>query len=239
MDSTEDLWNFLAQRGGVTLDSAQHARLGQYLDLLLLANQRMNLTRIVDRQAAEILHIGDALTLLPHLPTGPHRLADLGSGGGVPGIVLAIARGDADVTLIESTRKKAEFLRGAAAELGLKNVTVLAERAEDVGRSALRQTFDVAVARAVATLVWLAEWMLPLVKTGGCALAMKGPRVSQELPGALSAIRMMGGGEAALLPAELPGRQGHLIVRIPKIRGTDRRYPRLASEAKNRPLNGR
>ncbi|MGA3068356.1 MAG: 16S rRNA (guanine(527)-N(7))-methyltransferase RsmG, partial [Tepidisphaeraceae bacterium] len=147
--------------------------MSRYLDLLLAANARMNLTRIVDPKSAEILHVGDSLMVLPYLPAGAHRLADVGSGGGVPGIVLAIARPDAQITLIEATKKKAEFLKSAANELGLANVTVAPIRAEEAGRSELRETFDVALARAVGTLDWLAEWMLPLVKNGGVMLAMK------------------------------------------------------------------
>src|SRR5688500_1440653 len=112
------LWNDLAARAGLTLTDDQHAQLSRYLDLLLDANQRMNLTRITDRAAAEVQHVGDALTLLPHLPPGEFRLADVGSGGGVPGIPLAIARPDARVMLVESTKKKAAFLKSAAAELG-------------------------------------------------------------------------------------------------------------------------
>src|SRR5688500_15919869 len=157
------LWSALAARAGVTLTTAQHDLLARFLDLLLDANRTMNLTRIVDRASAEVQHVGDALTLLPFLPQVPLRLADVGSGGGVPGIPLAIARPDAQVLLIESTKKKAAFLRSAAAELKLENVSVSEWRAEDVGRSNSRETFDVAVARAVGALVWLVDSSLPLV----------------------------------------------------------------------------
>src|SRR3954462_13041389 len=102
-----ELWAQIAARADIALSPAQHALLARYLDLLLAANERMNLTRITERAAAEIQHVGDALTLLPYLPAGAFALADLGSGGGVPGIPLAIARPDARITLIESTRKKA------------------------------------------------------------------------------------------------------------------------------------
>src|SRR5918993_2414745 len=123
-ETVHPLWTELAARAALTLSEAQHAQLSKYLDLLLAANQRMNLTRITDRAAAEVQHVGDALTLLPFLPPGEIRLADVGSGGGVPGIPLAIARPDARVMLIESTKKKAAFLKSAAASLGLANVTV-------------------------------------------------------------------------------------------------------------------
>ena len=127
------LWTELAARAAVTLTEAQHAQLGKYLDLLLAANERMNLTRITDRAAAEVQHVGDALTLLPHLPKEPHRLADVGTGGGVPGIPLAIVRPDVQVTLIESTKKKAAFLSEAAAALTLSNVQITDIRAEEAG----------------------------------------------------------------------------------------------------------
>src|SRR5688572_8597500 len=231
------LWTELAARASATLSDAQQDQLAKYLDLLLDANQRMNLTRITDRAAAEVQHVGDALTLLPYLPAGEFRLADVGSGGGVPGIPLAIARPDARVMLVESTKKKAAFLKSAAAELGLKNVSVSEWRAEEVGRSNSRETFDVAVARAVGALVWLVEWSLPLVKKGGRMLAMKGQRAAEELPPARRAIRLLGGGEPAVHPVELTGTEHHVIIEIPKVGKADPRYPRPASLAKNRPID--
>lgn len=234
--ATQSLWNDLAQRGGVGLDESRHAKLSRYLDLLLAANAKMNLTRITDRAAAELLHVADSLTLLPFLPAGEHRLVDVGSGGGVPGIVLAIARPDAKVVLLEATKKKADFLRYAAVELHLDNVAVDARRAEDAGRGQSRESFDVAVARAVGTMVWLAEWMLPLVGKGGRILAMKGKKAQDELAGLGRAIRVLGGGPATIQPADFPGAEHHVIVRIDKIARCDVRYPRAAPAAKGKPM---
>jgi 16S rRNA (guanine527-N7)-methyltransferase len=216
------------------MTDSDRQKIERYLDLLIAANARMNLTRIVDREQAQNLHAGDALTLLPFLPAGPHRLADIGSGGGVPGIILAIARPDAQVTLIEATKKKAEFLKSAASELQLTNVTVAAIRAEEAGRSDLRESFDVVVARAVGTLDWLAEWMLPLVKIGGIALAMKGAKGAEELTQARRIIAKIGGGKAEIIPVDLPGAQHHVIIRIPKIAAAPRQWPRAATDAKGR-----
>jgi 16S rRNA (guanine527-N7)-methyltransferase len=232
------LWNDLAARAGLVLSAEQHARLARYLDLLLEANARMNLTRITDRATAEVQHVGDALTLLPLLPNGAHRLADVGTGGGVPGIPLAVARPDAHVVLIESTKKKASFLASAVEALELANVTVDDTRAEDAGLSPkLRETFDVATARAVATLDWLAEWCLPLVKPKtGKVLAMKGARVAEELPAAARAIKLLNGGEPVVHPVDLPGSEHRVIVEIPKRGRTDPRYPRSATVAKGRAL---
>ena len=260
-DVVNDLWTSVAARANVTLSPEQHAKLSRYLDLLFEANARMNLTRITDRAQAELQHVADALTLLPFLPPiapaqetpAPERqrrpgspaapliefalrIADVGSGGGVPGIPLAIARPDAFVLLIESTKKKSAFLKQAAAALELPNVSVSDWRAEDVAHSNSRETFDVAIARAVATMDWLAEWCLPLVKKGGKMLAMKGPKVAEELPAAARAIKTVNGGDAIVHPVDLPGTEHRVIVEIPKAGKTDARYPRRATQAKGKPI---
>jgi 16S rRNA (guanine527-N7)-methyltransferase len=235
-ESMNELWNQIASRADRTLSEQQHAALGQYLDLLSAANEKMNLTRIVDRESAERLHIADALTLLAHLPKDPHRLVDVGSGGGVPGIPLAIVRPDVNVLLVESTQKKAAFLRETAEALKLSNVAVSEWRAEDVGLSNNRERFDVCTARAVGAMDMLVEWCLPLVKVGGKLLAMKGAKVTEELPVAGKAIKLVGGGKPVVYPAELPGAEHHVIVEVPKITRTDKKYPRAASVAKGKPL---
>lgn len=231
-----ELWQQLANKASLTLTDDQHSKLSVYLDLLLQANQHMNLTRIADRAAAEVQHVGDALTVLPFLPKEAHRLADVGSGDGVPGIILAIARPDAKVVLLESTKKKAAFLQEVVTKLGLANVKVIAERAELAGRGELRDSCDVAVARAVGTMDFLVEWCLPLVKKRGKMLAMKGARIVDELPAAAKAIRMLGGGEPIVHPVELPGTEHHVIVEIPKLGRTDARYPRDPTVAKGKAI---
>jgi 16S rRNA (guanine527-N7)-methyltransferase len=234
--TTPELWDTLAQRGDIELTPEQHAALSRYLDLLEAANAKMNLTRIIDRAAAEVQHVGDALTLLPFLPSGEIRIADVGSGGGVPGIPLAIARPNATVLLIESTKKKAAFLKETIESLALKNASVSEWRAEEVGRSNNRENFDIVIARAVATMQWLAEWCLPLTKVGGKMLAMKGPKVADELPSAKKAIKLAGGGEPIVHPVDLPGTEHRVIVEIGKIRRSDLRLPRPAASAKGKSL---
>jgi 16S rRNA (guanine527-N7)-methyltransferase len=231
-----ELWTSLARRADIALSPEQQEQLARYLDLLFEANARMNLTRITDRAAAEVQHVGDALTVLPLLPRGEIRLADVGSGGGVPGIPLAIVRPDASVLLVEATRKKASFLKQAIEALGLGNASVSEWRAEAVGHSNNRESFDVAVARAVATMSWLAEWCLPLVKKGGQMLAMKGPKVAEELPAARKAIQLAGGGEPVVHSVELPGTDHRVIVQVRKEGKSDLRLPRPATSAKGKPL---
>jgi 16S rRNA (guanine527-N7)-methyltransferase len=168
---------------GVTLDARAVARLGDYLGRLLAMNERMNLTAITDPAEVWTRHALDALTLVPllgDLKAGA-RVVDVGSGGGVPAIPLAIARPDLKVTLVEATQKKAAFLEAVAKALGLANVTVRAQRAELVGRADLRGLFDVATARAVGRIAMLAPLAAPLVKPGGRVLLIKGQRADEEL----------------------------------------------------------
>ncbi|MGF1634992.1 MAG: 16S rRNA (guanine(527)-N(7))-methyltransferase RsmG [Phycisphaerae bacterium] len=231
------LWNTLAADAGVALSAAQLAALARYLDLLIDANARMNLTRIVDRPSAEVRHVADALTLLRHLPVAAQSLVDVGTGGGVPGIPLAVARPDVAVTLVDATGKKCDFLRHAAAELGLNNVTVVHGRAETLGHGPLRASFDVAVARAVAHTAFLAEWLLPLVKPNGRALLMKGPKHAEELPEAAHALRLCGADVPHVDPVTtLPGVQGQVVVVLHKTRGTDYTLPRDPTRARGKRL---
>ncbi len=234
------LWKKLADAASTPLNEDQAALLIRYLDLLEEGNAVMNLTRISARPEAEVQHIGDALTLLPHLPPPAEGraalLADVGSGAGVPGLPLAIVRPDLKVVLIESTRKKADFLKRTASALALKNVTVHPERAEQLGRGQLRDACDVVTARAVGALNVLAEWCLPLLRKDGVLLAMKGARIADELPAAARAINHLGGAVPVIHPADLPGVDHHVIVEIRKLGRTDPRYPRPTQDIVRRPL---
>jgi 16S rRNA (guanine527-N7)-methyltransferase len=238
ISTVQDSWPDLAARAGLILSSAQQDSLQRYLDLLLATNERLNLTRITDPSEVRLLHIGDALTLLPHIPSIAQKLADVGSGGGVPGIPLAIVRPDLDVTLIESVAKKCAFLRQAVAELALPNVSVVNARVEEAAQGPLRESFDVVLSRALAQLVWLAEWCLPLVRVGGRMLAMKGPRVEAEMTvlqsGAI--LRKLGGSVPRIIPAALPQMEKHVIVVIEKNRPSEAEFPRHPTRAKKKPM---
>ncbi|HEX7603249.1 MAG TPA: 16S rRNA (guanine(527)-N(7))-methyltransferase RsmG [Polyangiaceae bacterium] len=175
---------------GVTLAPGAATRLGAFLALLLAMNEHVNLTAITEPTEAWSRHVLDALTLAPllaDLPAGA-RLLDVGSGGGVPGIPLAIARPDLHVTLLDATEKKVAFLRAVVAELGLANVDTVCGRAEDVDLGA---TFDVVVARGVAKLPALLGWTAPFAKRGGRLLLIKGERAEIELKEASKRLRQL------------------------------------------------
>ncbi|MEX2315310.1 MAG: 16S rRNA (guanine(527)-N(7))-methyltransferase RsmG, partial [Thermomicrobiales bacterium] len=123
-----------ADRLGVRLDAEAVERFRTYSNLLLAANQRFNLTSVTDPDEVELRLFADSLSLLPHVPDGASRLLDIGSGGGLPGLALAIVRPDLAVTLLDATAKKVRFLAETADALGLDNVTTLQGRAEEVAR---------------------------------------------------------------------------------------------------------
>jgi 16S rRNA (guanine527-N7)-methyltransferase len=174
---------------GVDVDAAAQAKLLAYLALLEKWNRTHNLTAIREPTRMVTHHLLDALAVLPYLPDAKElRVLDIGSGGGVPGMPLAIARPRWRVTLLDSNRKKVAFLRQAGAELSLQNVEVVARRAQDY----VPQTqFDVVISRAFADLAAFATVALPLVRPGGSIVAMKGTYPREELAALPSAIRVV------------------------------------------------
>jgi 16S rRNA (guanine527-N7)-methyltransferase len=205
--------------------------LRRYLELLLEANQAFNLTSITDPDEAWVKHIEDSLTLLPDLEGVTGSVVDIGSGGGLPAIPLAIARPDLKFTLVESTAKKARFLADCARTLGLANVRVESERAELLGQGPRRESFDVATSRACARLPVLLELSLPLLKVGGRKLAIKGLQAVLEVAEAKRALELLRGAHVSTRRTETG-----TIVRIDKRGATPARYPRRPGEPKRAPL---
>jgi 16S rRNA (guanine527-N7)-methyltransferase len=178
--------------------------------------------------------VEDSLVLLDHLGEA-RRVVDVGSGGGLPGLPLKIARPDLALTLVEADQAKAAFLVQACARLGFGDVEVVARRAEEVGHDArYRELFDVAVARAVAPMPVLVELCLPLVRIGGKLLAQKTDR--KEVDRALRAIELLGGSLESVAPAPSPLRAAGTVVVVAKIKSTPSRYPRRAGVPNRRPL---
>jgi 16S rRNA (guanine527-N7)-methyltransferase len=207
-----------------------------YVRLLLEANARLNLTRVVEPDAVARLHLLDALAALPLLPASAARALDLGSGGGVPGLVLALARPSVHWTLVDSVGKKADALRSFAEALGLANVSVRAERAEVLGRGPARESFDLVTARACAALPVLAEYALPLLAVGGTLLAWKGPISEDELAAGATASSLLGGGMPEVRPTGVGALGDHRFVLVRKQRATHGRWPRRPGEPARRPI---
>ena len=224
---------------GLAATPAQLAQFRDYAALLLQWNEQMNLTAVRTAEGIVRRHFLDSLSLVQ--VTGElagQRLVDVGSGAGFPGLPLKILFPTLKLTLVESVAKKARFLEAVVGELGLTDVTVLVERAEQVGQMAAhREQYDWAVARAVAELRVLLEYLLPLCRVGGRAVAMKGASAAAELTAADAALATLGGGTARLLAVQLPGLEGELtLVEIPKLVGTPAAYPRRPGRPAKKPL---
>lgn len=218
---------------GVSIDGKLGQQLATYLDRLLETNRSFNLTAVTEPELAWHKHILDSLSLLPCFAARPdlRSVVDVGSGGGLPALPLAIALPDHNFTLLESIGKKARFLAEVSAELGLKNVCVVETRAELYGQAEGRERFDIATSRAVSRLPVLLELTLPLVRVGGQKLALKGEQAELEVAEAKRALELLGGAVSGLRRT----RTG-TIVTIDKLRATPAKYPRRAGEPKRAPL---
>lgn len=224
---------------GLTFTDEQMELFAKYDDFLIDYNTKINLTRIIDPREVAVKHFGDSLTLLTQdvLPQGA-SIADVGTGAGFPGIPLAISRPDLQITLMDSLRKRIEFLRELIQALGITNVTLVWGRAEELGQNPQhRDRFDIVIARAVAPLRVLVELCLPLTKTNGVFLAMKGPKAEEEVEAATNALKIIGGKLIGTRIVVLPLlKEMRTLVHILKNRPTPREYPRKAGTPERQPI---
>lgn len=210
-----------------------------YLRLLLEWNARMDLTAVEEEEELADRHFVDSLTVLrTDLVPRDTSFIDVGTGAGFPGMVLAMARPDLKVVLMDAQRKRLKFLETVAAEAGVANAEILHARAEDAARDRKhREQYDIAAARAVAPLNVLAEYLLPFVKTGGCALCWKGPALKQELEAGRRAAHLLGGRLEMPVACAVAGRDWeHTILPVRKTEKTAAAYPRKAGTPKTKPL---
>lgn len=224
---------------GIRLTSGQQAALELYERELIDWNLKFNLTAVDDPEKIRIKHYLDSLTCLLVMRDTPiDRVVDVGTGAGFPGLPLKIVCPGMRLTLVESVGKKANFCRHVVQTLRLENVDVIQARAEEVGQfPEHREKYDWALARAVAILPVLAEFLLPLVKVGGHMLAMKGENAPAEAHTSEHALRVLGGHLRRLVPVTLPGiaDERYLVV-VDKIGGTSKAYPRRTGVPGKKPL---
>ncbi len=225
-------------------------RLGRFLALLLETNKTMNLTAIRDPRDAWQRHVLDSLSLMPVIeeasPDTPARVIDVGTGGGLPGVPLAVCNPDSPFTLLDSTAKKCAFLEHVARELDLPNVRVVCARAEQAGHDrgkkidrggesfregAMRDSFDLVTARAVGRLATLLELTVPFARVGGLCALIKGRKADEELAEAKQAMHLL----HAVHVGSLDTPTGRVVV-FEKLRPTPKTYPRPAGEPKRKPL---
>ena len=210
-----------------------------YLELLREWNSRMDLTAVTDDEETVDKHFIDSLTVLrTGLVKENMKLIDVGTGAGFPGMVLALACPELQVTLLDAQQKRLSFLKAVSEATESENITIIHARAEDGARKAeLREQYDIAAARALAPLNVLCEYLLPYVKVDGYALCWKGPALKEETEAGRKAAHLLGGRLEMPVKSTVFGREwDHMILPVRKIQHTSAQYPRKAGTPKNKPL---
>lgn len=203
-----------------------------YLSYLLEVNSHTNLTTITDPKEVEVKHFKDSLTVLDYISENS-KVLDIGSGAGFPGIPLRIEK-NFDLTLVDSVNKKVVFMSEVIEKLSLENTRAIHTRAEDYAKDN-RESFDIVVSRAVANMATLSELCLPFVKVGGIFIAMKGPKVDEELKEAENAIDILGGEVIKIDRFTLEDNERANVI-VKKIHPTKKKYPRGKNLPKKNPL---
>ena len=220
---------------GIAVSGRQIELLDSFGALLTEKNKSVNLTSITDPDGIAVKHFADSISLLKaDIPQGA-KVLDLGCGAGFPGIPLLIMRPDIKLTLLDSTGKKLDFVSEALDALGLE-AEVLHGRAEELGQNPdYREKYDIVVSRAVARLNTLCELALPLVKTGGTFIPMKGASAAEEAKAAYTAIKTLGGNLEKSIDFTLTDGSRSLLI-IKKLSPTPPKYPRHGSQISKKPL---
>ena len=207
----------------ITIGEREISLFETYYRNLISWNEKFNLTAITDKREVEIKHFADSVIAEKYFPYGA-SVVDVGSGAGFPAIPLKIVRDDLDITMLEALNKRVSFLLDTLAVLDLKG-RALHLRAEEAAYGAMRESFDVATARAVTNTKQLVQYLLPLVRVGGCAILYKGAEIEEELRDAEGAIKILGGMISRVDRVDFAG-MGRSIVVIDKIFSTPAAYPR-------------
>jgi len=247
---------------GLDLSEGQLAAFARYHELIVAWNKRLNLTSITDPVDVQRKHFLDSLAPLPvlaeevarqdetegaapvlepfrHLVRKPWRAIDVGAGVGLPGIALKIVWPPLRLTLLDATAKKVRFLNEVIRALGLSQATAIQGRAEELGRDpAFREQFDLVVARGLAPMNTLVEYLLPFARVGGWVMAYKGPKAPQEVAVSLRAVDLLGGSVERIAPVAVPGLpETRFAVLIRKVRPTPGKFPRGRGLPRKHPLS--
>lgn len=225
---------------GYELDDKAIEKFDKFYNLLQEWNYKIDITKIVDEEEVYIKHFLDSLLITKSgVIEKNQKIIDIGTGGGFPGIPLKIYNDSLSFTLLDSLKKRINFLDIVTEDLKLENVENLHGRAEEIARKEdYRENYDVATSRAVANLQTLLEYCLPFVKVGGYFIAMKGPNFKEELKDSKGAIKILGGVLDKVIEYELPLSLGQRsLIIIKKIKATPHRFPRSGGKPRTKPLN--
>lgn len=223
----------------IEVDNKTLEKLINFKDILLEWNEKINLTAITDEREIYIKHFLDSATCLS---TGyiedNDKIIDIGTGAGFPGLVLKILKDNIDITLLDSLKKRMKYLEEAVSKLGVGKLDIIHGRAEEYGvKNGQRESYDIALSRAVASLNVLSEYCIPFVKVGGLFLCQKGPNYSDELKEAEKAINILGGKVEDIKKYILPYSDiAHYIIVIRKLSSTPTKFPRKPGKPSSSPI---
>ncbi len=230
------VFNQLANQYGLEITKQEHDALMEYANLLIDYNKKVNLTAIVELDQIFIKHFLDSLLVLKHV-NQKMAIADVGTGAGFPGMVLALFLPNSTFTLIEPTKKRVVFLHQVVEKLKLKNVIIIQQRAEDL--QSYKEHFDVVLSRAVARLDILLELCVPLIKVNGLFIALKGAQGKDEITVSKNAFKELNASILTIEEITLNMQQEQAVrqnIVITKHKQTPSKYPRMYSKIKKQPL---
>lgn len=221
----------------IEIQEKQIMQFYQYMNLLMEWNDKINLTSIIEPKEIIEKHFIDSLTVIKQIEKHA-KIIDIGTGAGFPGIPIKIIYPEAKIILVDSLRKRINFLNTVINEIALKDVKTIHSRAEDLGKDIeYREKFDISIARAVSPLNTLIEYLIPFVKISGKCICMKGPNSNDEIEKSERAIRILGGEIEKIEEFVIPETQiRRKIIIIKKIVETDKKYPRKAGIPSKNPL---
>lgn len=223
---------------GIEMNQDLAEKLEIYGRLLKEWNDKINLTAITDDEGIAVKHFLDCLLVskVADFQKGMNVI-DVGTGAGFPGLVIAAAYPEVNVTLLDSTGKKLKAVENMAEEMKVQNVKIVHARAEETGKNPeFREKYDFATARAVAELRILLEYTLPFVKKGGSFLSLKGATAKEEIDGAINSLKTLGGKTESINEFVLPGGDKRAIIKVKKISQTSPKYPRPSAQISKKPL---
>lgn len=221
----------------IELTDLQLEQFYRYMNILIEWNKFMNLTAITKPEEVITKHFVDSLTVLDKIDKKAN-IIDVGTGAGFPGIPIKIAFPDTNVVLIDSLNKRIKFLNEVIEKLDLKSIEAIHGRAEELGRNKQhREKYDIAIARAVAPLNILLEYLMPFVKVNGKCLCMKGSSTEEEIKEGKNAVKILGGELIETEEFYIPNTDmKRKIIQVNKKKETDNRYPRKAGTPTKEPL---
>ncbi|XCP85537.1 16S rRNA (guanine(527)-N(7))-methyltransferase RsmG [Roseburia hominis] len=224
---------------GIQLSEKQLADFDKYYEILVEWNKVMNLTGITEYEEVNEKHFIDSLSIMKTINMSDiHRIIDIGTGAGFPGIPLKIVFPHLEVTLLDSLNKRIQFLNTVIDELHLTGIDTIHGRAEDFARKLeYRETYDLCVSRAVANLSTLSEYCIPYIRVGGMFISYKSGEIDQEVVQATKAINILGGKKAEVVKFQLPGSDiNRSFVKVEKIKQTGKKFPRKAGLPAKEPI---